>query len=96
MEVDIKHENELGMLRDIVLSEFNKFKRELEKPEEKRGVKEEKRRNQERANLTSQEKRGLKKLLQRIKDKEILVLKTDKSERKRTKRIRRYLGRNSE
>ena len=77
-EVNIKHEKELGMLRDIVMLEFEKFKREIEKKEDKEGVKEEKRKNQERENLTSQEKRGLKKLLKRIKEKGILVFKTDK------------------
>ena len=77
--VDEKTENEIGILRELVLGEFTKYKNEIEKNEIRDGIREEKRRNQEGSNLTAQEKRGLKKLKTRIKDNELIVLKTDKS-----------------
>ena len=78
-EVEPKIENEIGMIKEIVMKEFLKYKNELEKEEEQRGVPKEKRRNQEYMNLTKSEKRGLKKLRKRIDNKEIIVMKTDKS-----------------
>ena len=59
-EVSPKLENELGMLREIILKEFISYKKEIEEGEMKRGVPEEKRINQEGANLSKKEKNGLK------------------------------------
>ena len=78
-EVNPRIENELGMLRELVMSEFHRYKEEIEKEERDKGVEEDRRRNQEGRNLSKKEKKGLKKLKQRIKDGEIIVLKTDKS-----------------
>ena len=78
-EAEPRIENELGMLREIILKEFKDYKLELEREEIKKGIKEEKRINQKEKNLSIQEKRGLKKIRQRIKEKEVVVLKTDKS-----------------
>ena len=78
-EVSPKQENELGMLREIVMKEFVDYKREIEEDEIKKGIPEEKRHNQEGANLTKIEKNGIKKLKKRIQNKEIIILKTDKS-----------------
>ena len=78
-ETTPKIENELGMLREIVMREFHKLKGELEEDEKRRKVPVEKRKNQEGRNLTKQQREGLKKLKKRIGDKEVIVLKTDKS-----------------
>ena len=74
-----RYESQIGVLREIILKEFNQYKRELENIEEKKGVAKEKYRNQQEANLTVKEKRGLKKLRKRIQENELVVLKTDKS-----------------
>ena len=55
-----RYESQIGVLREIILKEFNQYKRELENIEEKKGVAKEKYRNQQEANLTAKEKRGLK------------------------------------
>ena len=78
-EVEQKVENELGMLREIIGKEFDKYKAEIEEKEKKEGIELEKRKNQENLNLTKQERRGLRKLKKRLDGKEIVVLKTDKS-----------------
>ena len=67
------------MLREIVLTEFQKYKGEIEREEETSGVAKEKRRNQESKNLTAKERRGLRKLKKRIGEGEIICIKTDKS-----------------
>ena len=67
------------MLGEVVIGEFQKYKSELEKEEERSGVSKEKRKNQEQRNLTAKERRGLKKLRKRIGEEEIVCLKTDKS-----------------
>ena len=79
MEVEPKLENEIGMLREMILKEFSAYKNEIKERGIKEGVPENKRKNQEHSNLTKQEKRGLKKLRKRLQEKEIVVLKTDKS-----------------
>ena len=68
-ETTPKIENELGMLREIVMREFHKLKGELEEDEKRRKVPVEKRKNQEGRNLTKQQREGLKKLKKRIGDK---------------------------
>ena len=77
--VDEKLESEMSMLRELVMREFNLYKREIEQKEIKENIEEKKRRNQEWRNLTAQEKRGLKRLKSRIENKEIVCIKTDKS-----------------
>ena len=67
------------MLREIVLREFDKYKNELEEVERKKGIDEDKRKNQENSNLTPREKRGLRKIKKRMAGEEIVILKTDKS-----------------
>ena len=52
-------EGELSMISQIIMKEFNDYKRETEKGEEKKGIEEEKRRNQKEDNLTDSERRGL-------------------------------------
>ena len=44
-EVSPKLENELGMLRGIILKEFREYKEEIEEEEKRRGIPEDKRRN---------------------------------------------------
>ena len=76
---DPKEESQLEMLRTLLWDEYLSFKKELILRKEKDGKKDARDKNQEGDNLTMQQKRGLIKLKKRIKDGEILVIKTDKS-----------------
>ena len=53
-EVEPRIENELGILREIILKEFRNYKKEIEKEEIDKGIVEEKRLNQKEKNLTIQ------------------------------------------
>ena len=75
---DPKEESQLEMLQTLLWDEYLAFKKELEK-KVKGGKKDATERNQEGDNLTKQQQAGLKKLKKRIKDGELLVIKTDKS-----------------
>ena len=61
-EVHDRYENQLGVLKEIVIKEYKKYKEELEREEKNGGVAKEKLVNQQGANLTQREKKGLKKL----------------------------------
>ena len=73
---DSKEESQLEMLQTLLWDEYLAFKKELEK-KVKGGKKDATERNQEGDNLTKQQQAGLKKLKKRIKDGELLVIKTD-------------------
>ena len=45
-------EGELSMISQIIMKEFNDYKREIERGEEKKGIEEERRRNQKKYNLS--------------------------------------------
>ena len=60
--VDDKIESELHILKEIMMREFKRYKREIESREIKENIEERKRKNQEWRNLTWCEKRGLKSL----------------------------------
>jgi len=77
--VDGKLESEMSMLRDIMMREFIKYKKEMEANEIRENVEERRRRNQQWKNLTWCEKRCLRSLKKRIENKELICVKTDKS-----------------
>ena len=91
---DEKIENEMEMIREVILEEHSKYIKEIEEKIRKEArIKEKIRkdnknninekidcsRNQEWRNLTRKEKRGLVKIKKRVKDGELVVVKTDKS-----------------
>ena len=65
----------MSMIHEIIMREFKSYKKHLEKREADSGIEQSKRKNQEQKHLTA--RRGLKKLKKRIKDGEIICLKTD-------------------
>ena len=80
-----KEEAELEMIRKIIMDEFRIYKNALENIDAKRDkdkketTEKDRKRNQEWKNLSQKEKRGLRKLVKRIRNNEIVILKTDKS-----------------
>ena len=85
--VDQKYESEMSIIREIIMKEFWSYKKEIEKEitdnwrdkTDKDRLKEKLRSNQEYMNLNKSERKGLFKLRKRIKDGNIIVVKTDKS-----------------
>jgi len=77
--VDERLESEMSMLKELMMREFDRYKRELEAKEIRDNVEERKRKNQQWRNLTWCEKRGLRSLKKRIENKELIYVKTDKS-----------------
>ena len=84
--VDEKLENEMGIIRETILGETKKHIREIEnkirgemRKIKKEPDKEKIEKNQEWQNLNKKEKEGLRKLRKRIKNGELVAIKTDKS-----------------
>ena len=77
---DERSECEMEIIRNIMIEEFEAYKKKIEKELEKKGNnKQTIDRNQEGENLSKKEKIGLNKLRKRINKGEICVIKTDKS-----------------
>ena len=79
--VEERLESEMSMLKELMMREFNRYKRELEAKDIRDNVEERKRKNQQWRNLTWCEKRGLRSLKKRIENKELICVKTDKSKK---------------
>ena len=80
---DEKIECKMEIIRNVIMKQFNAYKKkiktEIERRNEKKGENYPLEKDQNGNNLSRNEVRGLKKLQKRVKDGEIAIIKKDKS-----------------